>query len=68
VQLLTRRAEAAGTSLEAETAAMKAAITPGRLGTPEEFGNAVAWLASPAAGFIHGHALMFDGGVVKAAL
>jgi 3-oxoacyl-[acyl-carrier protein] reductase len=68
VQLLTRRAEAAGTSLEAETAAMKAAIPLGRLGTPEEFGNAVAWLASPAAGFIHGHALMFDGGVVKAAL
>ncbi len=66
--LLGARAASRGTSLEAETAAMQAAIPLGRLGTPEEFGRTVAWLASPAASFIHGHALMFDGGAVKAAL
>ena len=29
-------------------------------------GKTIAWLASPAASFIHGHALMFDGGGVSA--
>jgi len=67
-QLLGSRASAKGTSYEEEAAALKAAIPLGRMGTPEEFGAAVAWLASPAASFIHGHALMFDGGAVKAAL
>ena len=67
-QLLGSRAASKGTSVEQETAALKAAIPLGRMGTPEEFGATVAWLASPAAGFIHGHALMFDGGAVKAAL
>jgi len=40
----------------------------GRMGRVEEFGKTVAWLASPAASFIHGHALMFDGGAVRSAL
>jgi len=39
----------------------------GRRGRVEEFGKTVAWLASPAASFIHGHALMFDGGAVRSA-
>jgi len=39
----------------------------GRIGRVEEFGKAVAWPASPAATFIHGHALMFDGGAVRSA-
>jgi len=67
-QLLGARAESRGPSVEEEAAAMNAAIPLGRMGTPEEFGRTVAWLASPAASFIHGHALMFDGGSVKAAL
>lgn len=67
-QLLASRAKEQGTDAETEAAKMAAAIPLGRLGTPEEFGAAVAWLASPAASFIHGHALMFDGGAVKAAL
>lgn len=67
-QLLGARAAGKGTTVEAEAAALKTAIPLGRMGTPEEFGATVAWLASPAAGFIHGHALMFDGGAVKAAL
>jgi NAD(P)-dependent dehydrogenase (short-subunit alcohol dehydrogenase family) len=38
------------------------------MGTVEEYGQAIAWLASPAASFIHGHGLMFDGGATKASL
>lgn len=67
-QLLASRAKEQGTDPAAEAAKLAAAIPLGRMGTPEEFGAAVAWLASPAASFIHGHALMFDGGAVKAAL
>jgi 3-oxoacyl-[acyl-carrier protein] reductase len=67
-QLLGSRAAGKGTSVAEEAAALKATIPLGRMGTPEEFGATVAWLASPAASFIHGHALMFDGGAVKSAL
>jgi 3-oxoacyl-[acyl-carrier protein] reductase len=40
----------------------------GRMGTVEEFGKTVAFLASPSAARINGHALMFDGGAVKSPL
>jgi 3-oxoacyl-[acyl-carrier protein] reductase len=39
-----------------------------RIGDPEKFGENVAWLASPAASFITGQAMMVDGGVVKSPL
>ena len=67
-QLLADRASRSGASIEAESAKITAAIPLQRMGTLEEFGKTVAWLASPAASYIHGHALMFDGGMVKAAL
>jgi 3-oxoacyl-[acyl-carrier protein] reductase len=67
-QLMSDRAEAAGTTIEEESAKAAASLSLGRMGTLEEYGQTVAWLASPAAGFIHGHALMFDGGGVSAPL
>lgn len=56
------REEATGEKVADQLAAINAAIPLGRIGTPEEFGRTVAWIASPAASFIHGTNLMFDGG------
>ena len=36
----------------------------GRMGRPEDIAEAYAWLASDAAGFIHGTVLSVDGGLV----
>ena len=67
-QLMTDRAERNQTSVAEEAARITRDIPLGRMGTVEEYGRAVAWLASPAASYIHGHALSFDGGAVRAAL
>ncbi len=67
-QLMHDRAERSGTTVETKSAKVTSSVPLGRMGTIEEFGKAIAWLASPAASFIHGHALMFDGGATKASL
>ena len=67
-ELMNDRASRSGNSPEKEIALLSDEIPLGRMGTVEEFGKTVAWLASPAASFIHGHALFFDGGAVKSAL
>ncbi len=67
-QLMHDRAERAGTTAEQEASRITVAVPLGRMGTVEEFGQAIAWLASPSASFVHGHALMFDGGATKASL
>lgn len=45
--------------------ATKRGVALGRLGTPEEVANAVAFLASPAAAFITGANLIVDGGFTR---
>jgi 3-oxoacyl-[acyl-carrier protein] reductase len=67
-QLMSNRANLSGNSVEEESAKVIDSIPLGRMGDIEEFGKTVAWLASPAASFIHGHALMFDGGMTKTPL
>lgn len=67
-QLMTDRAGRNRTSLEQEVANIAGEIPLGRIGNVEEYGRAIAWLASPAASFIHGHALIFDGGATRTAL
>lgn len=43
-----------------------ARIPAGRLGTPEEIGWAMAYLASPAAAYVNAHVLVVDGGALPA--
>lgn len=68
VQLMNARAEKNGTTPEAELEKATAGIPLRRSGTVEEFGKAVAFLLSPAAGYIHGAALPFDGGATASPL
>jgi 3-oxoacyl-[acyl-carrier protein] reductase len=56
------RAKLGGVSLEQAYQEMKASIAAGRLGRPEEFGDACAFLCSAQAGFISGQNLQLDGG------
>ena len=51
---------------EAQRAALIQQIPLGRLGTPEDIAHAVAFLASPAAGYITGHTLHVNGGMYVA--
>jgi 3-oxoacyl-[acyl-carrier protein] reductase len=48
---------------EVQKAALQAQIPLGRLGTPEEIAHAVAFLASPLAGYITGAELHVNGGM-----
>ncbi len=67
-QLMEDRVVRNNSTLEEEQAKVTTDVPLGRMGTVEEYGKTIAWLASPAASFIHGHALMFDGGAIKASL
>lgn len=66
-QLLRDRAERNGTTPEEEAAKIAAAIPLGRMGTPEEFATAAAFLVSPAASYITGVSLLVDGGMYRGA-
>jgi 3-oxoacyl-[acyl-carrier protein] reductase len=56
------RTKSGGVSLEQAYAEMAANIAAGRLGTPQEFGAACAWLCSAHAGYVSGQNLSLDGG------
>jgi 3-oxoacyl-[acyl-carrier protein] reductase len=57
-----KMAEASGKSFDDMTAERKKAVPAGRFGTPEEFGNVVAFLCSAHAGYITGQNIVIDGG------
>ncbi|MDJ0947828.1 MAG: SDR family oxidoreductase [Alphaproteobacteria bacterium] len=59
---LAARAKRDGRSFEDVVAERRAGNPAGRLGTPQEFGHACAFLCSAQAGFITGQNLLVDGG------
>jgi 3-oxoacyl-[acyl-carrier protein] reductase len=56
------RASSGGVTLEQAYAEMAASIAAGRLGTPEEFGAACAFLCGAQTSFVSGQNLQIDGG------
>lgn len=67
VYMAQRRAESSGMSYEEARAEMTASIAAGRLGRPEEFGRACAFLCGADAGYISGQNLQLDGGSYRGA-
>lgn len=64
--IIALTAERTGRSVEEICAARDAANPAGRIGSPEEFGAACAFLASQHAGFIIGQNILMDGGATRA--
>ncbi len=60
-------AEKAGMSFDDYAARQKKEIPAGRLGTPEEFGKACAFLCSAHAGYMTGRNFILDGGLFPSA-
>jgi 3-oxoacyl-[acyl-carrier protein] reductase len=60
--LAKAKAASTGQTPEDILAAMAAKVPAGRVGRPEEVGHAIAFLCSPAAGYISGINLPVDGG------
>jgi len=58
-------AKRSGSTSEAIAKASRASIPMGRYGEPEEFADAVAFLASIRAGYITGTSLRVDGGLIR---
>ena len=63
-----KRAVDGGIALDQARAERTAKVPAGRLGTPEEFGAACAFLCSAQAGFITGQNLLIDGGAFPGVL
>lgn len=54
--------------LQGKVALVTAAIPLGRMGVPEEFAAAAAFLVSPVASYITGVSLLVDGGMYRGAM
>ncbi|MGB8253774.1 MAG: SDR family oxidoreductase [Anaerolineaceae bacterium] len=66
--LMGARASVNGTTMEEEIARQSKESSLGRMGKPEEFAHAAAFLVSPAASYITGVMLTVDGGMYKGTL
>jgi len=64
-ELMISRAKNNNSTMEEEFTKQSADIPLGRMGQPEEFAKAAAFLVSPAASYITGVMLNVDGGIVK---
>jgi 3-oxoacyl-[acyl-carrier protein] reductase len=67
-EIMAARAQRNGSTPEQEAARQIAEIPLGRMGVPDEFADALVWLASPRASYVHGIVLPVDGGTIKASL
>jgi 3-oxoacyl-[acyl-carrier protein] reductase len=67
-ELMANRAKMNNTTVEEEIAKQAVDSPLGRMGQPEEFANAAAFLVSPAASYITGVMLSVDGGMYKGTL
>lgn len=65
LELMSDRAERNDTTVEEEIEKQSQDSALGRMGTPQEFGNAAAFLLSPAASYITGTMLTVEGGMYK---
>ena len=63
--LAEARAAREGVTVNDVEEAWKSAVPEGRLARPEELGNVIAFLASPAASFVRGTTLPVDGGRLR---
>jgi len=61
----TDRLAGADGSLDAAEAAARTEVPAGRLGTPEEYGDLVAFLCSERAAYITGATIPIDGGLLR---
>ena len=68
VELADAVAAREGITRDAVQRRTESTIPMGRMGTPEEFGAVVAFLASPRASYVTGTTLQVDGGFVKSLL
>ncbi len=66
--IFQNRSQRNGTSFDQEAAKVVAEIPLGRMGDPNEFADALVWLASPRASFITGILLPVDGGLTQSYL
>jgi 3-oxoacyl-[acyl-carrier protein] reductase len=64
-EILDARAKAEGRTVARIRREMAAEVPSGRLGSPEEVGEVIAFLASERASYINGVNLLIDGGMAK---
>jgi 3-oxoacyl-[acyl-carrier protein] reductase len=65
VELMHARSKKSKVSVEEYIAGIAKDIPTGRLGKPEEIGDAIAFLASERASYINGVNLLVDGGLAR---
>ena len=61
-QIVRDRVAATGQSADAILDGMRKGVPAGRFASPEEVGGVIAFLCSPAAGYVNGVSLAVDGG------